>query len=1074
MKLTKIHSLPATVPVWATLLGLLLLGSAYRDANYRDVKPTRPSDTRPSEAVLDSLYQKLTDQQKRLPENALLGLKIADGLDATLFASEPVITNPTNIDIDARGRVWVCEAYNYRPAINGNPTHGEGDRILILEDTDGDGKSDVSKVFYQGPEINAPLGIWVMNSPTGSPTGSQAAGTKVIVSQSPYVWLFTDENGDDKADRKEIIFEGIAGEQHDHGMHAFTFGPDGKLYFNFGNAGEQLKDKNGQFIKDPEGREISLKNYKQGMVFRCDPDFGNVEVLAHNFRNNYEVAVDSYGTMWQSDNDDDGNKGVRINYVMDYGNYGYTDEITGAGWQAGRTNIEPEIPRRHWHLNDPGVVPNLLQTGAGSPTGMVIYEGNLLPEVFRNQMIHTDAGPNVVRSYPIQKDGAGYTASIVNLVEGVRDQWFRPSDVCVAPDGSLLVADWYDPGVGGHQAGDQNRGRIFRIAPPGTAYKMPAYDFSTAEGALKALENPNVSLRYTAWTALHRMGTKAEKALVKYYKSQSQNPTPASSRLQARAFWLLAKMEGANKEGKGKKYVEMALKDANADMRIAGLRAARQLKLDAVAYVKQLINDPDPQVRRECALALHHSKSPEAPALWAALAQKHDGKDRWYLEALGIGAAGNWDSYFAAWQKAVGGKAIATAANRDIVWRARSAQAVPLLAQLASEPSTPLDQRLRYFRAFDFIPDAAAKSAALLKILESGSPGQTQLNKLALNHLDPASVRRSDLAMRALKGVLNSVEGTSEFIELVTRYELEEENDRLLALALDKNTDGLGKNAAALLLKQNGGPKVRSVINRGVNGGTDEKQTLAMLNALRGVGTKESLQILEETAFNANNPLSLRREAAQRIGNSWDGEERVLALLKNGAVPEELKASLVNSVSGAWRKSIRSEAASYLGKTAAGQMATVQKHPPLDQMLKMSGTVGNGMTVFKNNCSVCHQVKGEGMDFGPKLSEIGSKLPREAQYISILHPDAGISFGYEGYEVKLKDGSTVAGIIASKTETDLQLKMPGGVTSSYKMAKVASIKKMDGSMMPSGLADNMTTQELADLVEYLVSLKKAN
>jgi hypothetical protein len=78
--------------------------------------------------------------------------------------------------------------------------------------------------------------------------------------------------------------------------------------------------------------------------------------------------------------------------------------MTGAGWQANRTNIEDSIPLRHWHLNDPGVVPNLLQTGAGSPTGMVIYEGSLLPKEFQNQMIHCDAGPNVVRAYSVKKE----------------------------------------------------------------------------------------------------------------------------------------------------------------------------------------------------------------------------------------------------------------------------------------------------------------------------------------------------------------------------------------------------------------------------------------------------------------------------------------------------------------------------------------------------------------------------------------------------------------------------------------------------------------------------------------------
>ena len=132
------------------------------------------------------------------------------------------------------------------------------------------------------------------------------------------------------------------------------------------------------------------------MVFRCDLDGSNVETLGWNFRNNWEVTVDSFGTLWQSDNDDDGNKGVRINYVMEFGNYGYKDEFTGAGWQTPRENIEKEIPQRHWHLNDPGVVPNLLHTGAGSPTGICVYEGTLLPKQFHGQMIHCDAGPSVV------------------------------------------------------------------------------------------------------------------------------------------------------------------------------------------------------------------------------------------------------------------------------------------------------------------------------------------------------------------------------------------------------------------------------------------------------------------------------------------------------------------------------------------------------------------------------------------------------------------------------------------------------------------------------------------------------
>ena len=147
--------------------------------------------------------------------------------------------------------------------------------------------------------------------------------------------MFTDNNGDDKPDEKKVLFNVIGGKQHDHGIHAFCFGPDGKLYFNFGNASRGLKTPDDKIIIDKAGNEIRdhRKPYQQGMVFRCDLDGSNVETLGWNFRNNWEASVDSFGSIWQSDNDDDGNRGVRINFVMEYGNYGYRDEINGKGWR---------------------------------------------------------------------------------------------------------------------------------------------------------------------------------------------------------------------------------------------------------------------------------------------------------------------------------------------------------------------------------------------------------------------------------------------------------------------------------------------------------------------------------------------------------------------------------------------------------------------------------------------------------------------------------------------------------------------------------------------------------------------
>ena len=250
-------------------------------------------------------------------------LKTPEGLEVGLFASEPMVRNPANLDVDSRGRVWVTEGVNYRLFQKWGKLRPEGDRIVILEDTDRDGAADKETTFYQGNDVNTALGICVL-------------GDRIIVSCSPNVLVFTDANGDDKPDGPPSkLFTGIKGVDHDHGVHAVVPGPDGKLYFNMGNDGREIRRGDGSPITDLAGNVVTSggKPYRQGLVFRCNPDGSEFEVLGHNFRNNYEVAVDSFGTMWQSDNDDDGNRGVRINYGMDFGNSGFVDEMTKA-WRG--------------------------------------------------------------------------------------------------------------------------------------------------------------------------------------------------------------------------------------------------------------------------------------------------------------------------------------------------------------------------------------------------------------------------------------------------------------------------------------------------------------------------------------------------------------------------------------------------------------------------------------------------------------------------------------------------------------------------------------------------------------------
>jgi putative membrane-bound dehydrogenase-like protein len=987
-------------------------------------------------ATADSHIETLTEQQRHLSANAMEGLVVVEDLEVKLMAAEPTLRNPTNIDVDEYGRIWVTEAYNYRPKINGNPTNAEGDRIIILEDKDGDGVAEKSTVFYQGPEINAPLGICILDN-------------RVIISQSPYVWAFYDDDGDNKADRKEIIFQGIGGIQHDHGIHSFVAGSDGKLYFTFGNKGESIKDKNNNVVRDQDGDLITTKKYKQGMVFRCDPDGSNVECLGNNFRNNYEVAVDSYGTMWQSDNDDDGNRGVRINYVMDYGNFGFTDEMTGAPWQVQRTNMEDSIPLQHWHLNDPGVIPNLLQTGSGSPTGMIVYEGSLLPEKFHNQIIHCEPGHNVVRSYPVVNDGAGYRASIINILTGEGDQWFRPVDVCAAPDGSLIVADWYDPALGGHGAGDQQKGRIYRIAPKGSLYKIQKPDYSTPLNAIAALQNPNLSTRYHASVALHQMGFKAVPALEQLWR------TSTDSRMRARAFWILVKMPG------GAKYIPEAINQPDNNIKIVALRAARELHVNTTGFIAALVHDSSQQVRRECALALRHNKSPNSASLWSELAYQYDGKDRWYLEALGIGAADQWDRFFEAYQLR-DKNFMQTNAGKNIVWRSRSNKTAALLAKLAMDTANSWQSRQKYFRAFDFNKDPE-KSKVLIKMIEENKTNDISLNILLLDHLNPRIVRYSSIANKALKQSLTGVYGTSAYIQLVNQYELKGEGTRLLQLAIDKPGEEIGVESMRSYFKLLGKNNIEDIIKA-----KDTVLSQKLLNSIGKTGIPALVDILQEVLLSDLYKKSLRLSAANNIGKSFVGEDRVLQLLQARELPDQFIAATVQGLNQG-RPNIYKKALTYL--PGAKKTISENKNITLQDLLPMETNIIRGRKVFRANCSICHQIKQDGMNFGPPLTDISEKLPKEGLLMAIINPSAAVAFGFETTELFFKDGTSIKGIIASKTANEIVIKYPGGATQTIKWQNIRSMKKLEQSMMPA-LHESMKKQELADLLSYLSSLTK--
>ena len=1028
------------------------------------------------------------------PIEAIEQLDAHPELEVQLFASEPMMLSPSAIDIDHRGRVWVCEVVNYRKH---NGERAEGDRILILEDTDGDAKADKSTVFHQGTDVNSAHGICVL-------------GNKALISCGDEVFWLIDDNGDGKSDRKELMFTKIGGAQHDHGIHAFHFGPDGRLYFNFGNAGKQLCDKDGNLITDIHGVKCTNQNnrpYQQGMVFRCELDGSNVEVLAWNFRNNWEVAVDSYGTLWQSDNDDDGNKGVRINYVMEFGNYGYSDEMTGAGWQTPRLNLETEIPQRHWHQNDPGVVPNMLLTGAGSPTGMQVYEGDLLPSIFHGQPIHCDAGPNVVRAYITQPDGAGYKAEIINILEGARNRWFRPSDVAVAPDGSLIVADWYDPGVGGHGMGDVTHGRLFRVATKAALkFQVPSFKLDTVEGALEALKSPNEEARYLAWTALatmQQLGYGTAHALKELFLNTKTEPA-----VRARTLWMLAhlasdtandraapptadhKKEDATRArmaGASPVFSEIlptAVSDPDPNIRITALRAARQLwqtehperlrELIAKIFEKEdpdtaYANNEDAALRREIAIALRFDGSEEASLLWASLWMTLSPNGKFMFEALGIGADLNWESrlevistphmeprnQLATLQFMLRGRHVATIqALTAILTHSEEVELTDASAAWSAQHSTAF---LRTLQLLQHNHSKEVADAALTIFLKADN--ETSLAATAL--LDRNAILANPEAKARLDALLKPVIGKPEFITLVEKLNLTGFEKELLDYITTHPNAPESVNAARLIAADVGG--AQRFLKQ-----ADAASAKALVIALGRVSDRPAVAVMNQHFWNEKRE-DVRRTLVDSLALSSEGSRVILRWNSEGKLPTELKDQAALALSRSTDGGIRDQASKELPLPAAQGLANF---PTLPELLRLKRDASKGPQMFMQaGCVACHRVKGQYVDFGPDLTQIGGKLSAEGLFTAVLYPSAAIEHSFIGQQITTKEGQTLLGYIVSDTDSELTLRIAGGASQAVKKASITKKEELKQSLMPPGLAATIGAQGLADLVAWLQTLK---
>ena len=972
------------------------------------------------------------------PQETMLGMAVAEGLEVTLFAAEPDLRNPTAMDVDAQGRVWVTEAVNYR-LFRHEVAEAAGDRVRVLEDRDRDGRVDKASTFYQDPSLQAPLGIAVL-------------GDRVYVAQSPELFYLEDRDQDGVADAKTVVLEGFGGVDHDHALHGLTFGPDGKIYMTNGDSGLDVTDGRGHRLQAGKKGEP----FRAATVLRTDLDGQQLELLAEGMRNPYEPAVDSFGNVFASDNDDDGNQQCRINQVLGGGYYGYWPKIRG---DRRRDSV-------HWNQDRPGVVPKLIKTGFGSPSGITMYEGRLLPERFQNALIHADAGPGVIRAYQLAPRGAGFQADIEILLANQQDSWFRPIDVAVAPDGSILVADWYDPGVGGHRMGDTAAGRIYRIAPPGSRYSVPLLDLHSDGGLREALSSPNPARRFLAF---QKVKSKAQSGDTRLLEALLESPRGV---IRARALWLL----GLHSEQRLDRALT-ASRDPDPRIRMLSVRLlASQAALTKAPWLKE---DADPAVRRQLILALAGVRDRKWAQDWLSdLALAFDGQDRFYREALGIAVRGReieaWDQILRlagrTWNRRLAGLSL----------QLHPPAALSLARRAALDEGLDPGLRETALRTVDAIGGSAAGGV----LYQLATNGPVPLQRVALNllgrdggrvWLDFLATTRIDDFLRQALHQPEVAEAAATFISECGRIAFFQD---FLGRALDTSLGIEERREALKLASQVVATRIGEApvfpsedVVRLLQERDPEIQTYVVWT-LNAFGYDQANQILKDILVDPSRGRPLREETVKLLAGSKSGALLLLNLAEAGDLPADLELLVADRLHSSSFEDIKLLAKDVLPREVTAEGVQL---PSIDRLVSLQGDQDKGRQIFfraeSSQCFQCHRVDGEGRNVGPDLSRIGHKYGRRELYESIINPSAAIGHEYQPWVLRTTDQGYLIGFIGKETDTEIELVDSGGQVTSVSKSKLIQRHPSPTSLMPNGLVSGMTVQELVDVVAFLSERK---
>jgi putative membrane-bound dehydrogenase-like protein len=973
------------------------------------------------------------------PAESLKHLVTPKELEPRLFVAEPELGGkPIFMTWDERGRLWVCETYDYPNELQ---PKGEGrDRIRICEDTDGDGRADKFTVFAEKLSIPTSIAFY--------------RGGALVQEGGETIYL-KDTDGDDVADLRKTLVTGWNMRDTHGQVSNFRYGLDNWYY--------AMQGYNDSRPVLTDGREV--QSFRQGFFrFKVEGEgdktaVTDLEFLRSTNNNTWGLGISEEGLIFGSTANGNPSEFMPIPNRYYEAVRGWSSTVLNGIADSNRFYPVTEKVRQVDHHN-----------GFTAAAGHALYTARNYPQAYWNRTAFVaEPTGHLVATFVIRPDGAGFKSkNSWNLVAS-DDEWTSPIQAEVGPDGNMWFCDWYNyivqhnPTPQGFKIGkgaayetelrDKKHGRVYRLVATEQQSKEPVVKSlagATTDQLIAALQSDNMFWRTHAQRLLVERGNKD--VVPELLKLVSDKSVDAIG-LNTAAIHALQTLAGLGAvEGDAKGAVVAALQHPSAGVR---RNAAQVLVADesGVAAILEsgALADRDPQVRLAALLALAESSATHASAkaLIDVLADDRVQNDRHLLDAV-TAAVSNHGTWALAVAAQSDNKSLTTTAATERlaiaaghVARSGLANPAPLLDQLKSaQPEVAVAILGGLARGWprDSKPTQSPEMEAIIGELFAKLPaaGKSQLVTLASRWGSDALA----------KNIAKLAEGF-----LATASDTEASDDSRIKAA-GEYVDLLRNDPTAAKLLELITPQTSPEIARGLVEALAKSESPDVGQALA-----DRLAVLTP----AVRPVALRVLLSRS-----DWTLLVLDAFEKGNVQlADLSLDQKQALASHPTRRIAERARRLLA--AGGGLPNADRQKVLDELKHLTEQKGDaalGKVVFKNQCAKCHTHSGEGAKIGPDLTGMAVH-PKHELLIHLVDPSRNVEGNFRVYSVLTADGIVINGLLASETKTAVELIDSEAKKHVIQRDDIESLKASTKSLMPEGFEKQVKPEEIRDLLEFL-------